>query len=397
MRRAVGRGVLLAVLLLTALAAPPASGQQAGGPGAARMSSTWLPYWNADVAYARIAANADLFHTVSPFWFRATSCTGIEAMAGAGSPGVIDGLHGHGIAVVPSITSTMTPAVAISCLGDPGSRAQHVQRVLEVVRSSSYEGIEFNYEHLALTTDAGTAARVRDAYNAFAADVCGALHAEGELCVHTVMPRTDDSSSVWRGKLTPAVYDYRHLGAVSDRIRVMGYDQHGRRVRAGADRRLAWVSASPPHARPRCRPARASSASPLYGRDWAAGSSTALHARPPRPPRRSPAQHGAAVHRDEGQRSPTFSYTSGATRHTVWFSDRRSVADRVALARAHGLGAPTGCRARTTRPPRGGRACRGAAPLWDVVGATCSRPSRPVAARGIAPGAGDAASGRTPR
>jgi spore germination protein YaaH len=388
MRRAVGRGVLLAVLLLTALAAPPASGQQAGGPGAARMSSTWLPYWNADVAYARIAANADLFHTVSPFWFRATSCTGIEAMAGAGSPGVIDGLHGHGIAVVPSITSTMTPAVAISCLGDPGSRAQHVQRVLEVVRSSSYEGIEFNYEHLALTTDAGTAARVRDAYNAFAADVCGALHAEGELCVHTVMPRTDDSSSVWRGKLTPAVYDYRHLGAVSDRIRVMGYDQHAGAFGPGPMAGWPWVSAVAAYTQATVPAGKGELGIPLYGRDWAAGSSTPSTLTAPAA-QAIARQHGAAVHWDEGQRSPTFSYTSGATRHTVWFSDRRSVADRVALARAHGLGAAYWVPGQDDPATWGDVRAVAGARFWDVVGGDLQPPVEAVAARGIALGAGD--------
>ena len=49
----------------------------------------------------------------------------------------------------------------------------------------------------------------------------------------TVMPRTSDAATVWRGKLIPAVYDYRHLGRVADRVRVMAYDQHAGRCGPG--------------------------------------------------------------------------------------------------------------------------------------------------------------------
>lgn len=387
MRRSVSRTVLTA-LLLAALLAPPAGAQQAGGPGAGRMSSTWLPYWNSEVAYARIVQNADLFHTVSPFWFRASSCTGVEAMPGAGSQGVVDGLHSHGIAVVPSITSTMTPAVASACLGDPGQRAQHVQRVMEVVRSGAYEGLEFNYEHLALTTDAGVGARVRDAYNAFATDVCGALHAEGRTCVHTVMPRTDDGSPVWRGKLMPAVYDYRHLGAVADRIRVMGYDQHAGTFGPGPMAGWPWISAVAAYTRATVPAGKGELGIPLYGRDWASGSGTPATLTDPAAQALA-RQYGVPVQWDEGQRSPTFSYTSGPTRHTVWFSDRRSVTERVALARAHGLGAAYWVPGQDDPATWGDVRAMSNARFWDVVGGDLQQPVEAVAARGIALGVGD--------
>lgn len=387
MWRTAGRAVL-AVATLLVVVAPPAAAQEAGGPGAGRMSSTWLPYWNADVAFPRIVDNADLFHTVSPFWFRATSCGVIESMPGAGSAAVVDGLHERGITVVPSITSTMTPNVALACLGDPGQRAQHVGTVMAVVRSGAYDGLEFNYEHLALTTDPGMAARVRDAYTAFARDVCGALRAEAKRCVHTVMPRTDDSSSVWRGKLMPAVYDYRAIGAAADRVRVMGYDQHAGSFGPGPIAGWPWVAAVAAYTRATVPAGKGELGIPLYGRDWASGSGSPATLTEPAAQELA-RRYGVQVRWDEGEHAPTFSYSAAGTQHTVWFSDARSVADRVALARAHGLGAAYWVPGQDDPSLWAGVRAVASARFWDVVGGDLQRAVEAVAARGIALGQGD--------
>lgn len=373
--------MLAAALATATVLAPPAAAQEAG-----RLSSTWLPYWNAEVAYGRITANADLFHTVSPFWFRAVSCTGIENMPGAGSAGIVDGLHSHGIRVVPSITSTMLPADATACLGDPERRGQHVNRVLAVVRSAGYDGLEFNYEHLALTTDVGVASAVRNAYTDFARQVCDALRAEAKTCVHTVMPRTDDASSVWRGKLMPAVYDYRAIGAAADRVRVMGYDQHAPGTGPGPIAGWPWVSAVADYTRATVPAGKGELGIPFYGRDWSRSGTTTLteqggYALAQR--------HGVPVRWDEAQRSPTFTYTDGGVPHTVWFSDRRAVAERVALARAHGLGAAYWVPGQEDPATWDQVRDVSNARFWDVVGGEQQRSVEAVAARGIALGQGD--------
>jgi spore germination protein len=381
MRTTTVRVLLAAALVVAAVLAPSAGGQSP------RLSSTWLPYWNLDLAYERVTADADLFHTVSPFWFRATSCTGIEHMPGAGSAGVVDGLHAHGIAVVPSVTSTMPPGTAVECLGDPARRADHVARLMDLVRSAAYDGLEFNYEHLALTTDAGVATRVRDAYSSFASDVCGALRAEGKTCVHTVMPRTDDSSSVWRGKLTPAVYDYRVLGAVADRVRVMGYDQHAPGTGPGPIAGWPWVSAVADYTRATVPPGKGELGIPLYGRDWLSSGSTTTVTDPGA--RALARQHGVPVRWDDGQRAPTFTYTAGGVRRTVWFNDARAVAERVTLARSRGLGAAYWVPSQEDPATWGHVRAVSSARFWDVVGGELQRVVEAVADQGIALGAGD--------
>jgi spore germination protein len=368
---------LLAVLL-------PGSTAQAADP---RISSTWLPYWSTDVALQRITDNADLFHTVSPFWFRASSCSSIETNAGAGDGGKVDALRSRDIAVVPTITSTMSPGAAIGCFSSDAARQDHVDRILAVARSGAYAGVEFNYEHLALTTDPRVAEQVRAAYSTFAHHACGALHADGKTCVHTVMPRTDDSWSVWRGKLIPAVYDYGVIGAAADRVRVMAYDQHAPGTAPGPIAGWPWAAAIADYTAVHVPAGKGELGIPLYGRDWSGGTRATTVTAPQAAA--LAAQHRVPVTWDEGQRSPTFGYVAGGVRHTVWFSDARSVAERVGLARSRGLGAAYWVPSQEDPAAWHDVRALSSARFWDTVGGEHQRAAEAVAEAGIALGFSD--------
>jgi hypothetical protein len=153
--------------------------------------------------------------------------------------------------------------------------------------------------------------------------------------VLTVMPRTDDSWSVWRSKLIPAVYDYAALGAVADRLRVMAYDQHAPNTGPGPIAGYPWVRAIAEYTGRHVPASKVDLGIPLYGRDWGRGEATgtltsasagALAQR-----------HGAQVVWDEEQHAPRFTYSRSGVAHEVWFSDARSVGDRLHLARAYGF------------------------------------------------------------
>jgi spore germination protein YaaH len=317
-----------------ALLAPLA---HAGGVAAApstKVNSVWLPYWDLDDAYRAVVANADLIRTASPFWYVARSCTSISGQPGAGRVSVVDGLHARAISVVPTISSTLSSSAAIACFGTARSRRAHVAAVMSVVRSRRYDGIDLNYEQLALTTSPATARRVRSAYSAMVTDVCAALRAAHHQCVVTVMPRTDDSFAVWRSKLTPAVYDYRVLGAAATTLRVMTYDQHAPNTAPGPVGGYPWTSAVAGYTRSRVSPGKVELGAPLYGRDWRAGTATTVSA----PQARAlAARHHRPVLYDATQQAPYFTYRSGATLHTVWFSDATSVRERFRLARRSGF------------------------------------------------------------
>jgi len=326
------RWVLGAIMACAVVVAAGSGGPAMGATG--RVNTAWLPYWNMTAAYNAVTRNASLFNTASPFWYVAGNCSSITGYSGAGNTRIIAGLHARGVRVVPTITSAMKPAAAISCLGNAASRRAHVARVLRVARSRAYDGIDFNYEQLALTTSPAVAARVRSAYSAFIKDVCAGLRAARRQCVVTVMPRTDDRYSVWRSKLIPGVYDYAALGAAATKLRVMAYDQHAPNTVAGPIAGYPWVAAIAKYTRSKVAGAKVELGTPLYGRNWAKGSVTVVTARQATA---LAARYRARISYDRTQKAPHFTYVAAGVRHTVWYSNSTSVRDRSRLARSYGL------------------------------------------------------------
>lgn len=331
MRRSIWAAVAcLLGLVMTVTAATPALAKDTFDA----RSSTWLPYWTMPASTSVTRANADLFGTANPFWYDAATCGSVTGYPGAGSTTTINALHAKGLKVVPTFTASgLTPAAAVTCFAVPANRAAHIKKVVAVLASRAYDGVDIDYEHLALTTDAVTAAKVRAAFSAFAADLCKAVNARHRTCDITVMPRTSEAATIWRGKLIPAVYDYAALGKVASHVRIMAYDQNAGKYGPGPIAGYPWVRSIMTYAESKAPKSKLQLGIPLYGRDFYGGTSSTLNS--------SALAARAASYRlkptyDATQREYTYSYRVGTTRHTVWFSGARAVADRYALAKARG-------------------------------------------------------------
>lgn len=299
------------------------------------VSMVWLPHWSMAEALASVRSSS-LFGVVSPFWYNAVSCRRITGADGAGSRQVIDALRERGRRVLPTITASgLTPREAVRCFGNAQRRAAHVAQVVRVVTSrAGYAGVDIDYEHLALTIDPVKAQRVRTAFSRFVEDLCAALDTRRKACHITVMPRTSDRLSVWRGKLIPAVFDYARIGAAADRVRVMAYDQHAGEFGPGPVAGFPWVKRVADYALRQLPPGRLVLGIPTYARDFTRHDSTSLTARQALKLARD---KSVRPHYDRTQRELVFRYRSRGVRHTVWISNRRAVADRYALAKTLGL------------------------------------------------------------
>lgn len=323
--------VALALVALVALGASPAQADDEPP----RNVSAWLPYWVFDDAVDEAVAHAGLMDSASPFWFDAASCRRIVGKPTSGSRSAVDRLHSRGLTVLPSVTAGgLSPRRAVQCLGDDSHRTQHVRRLVRLALSGDYDGLDLDYENLALTTDETQARRVRRAFTAFVVDLCRALHRRDLTCSVTVMPRTDESFSVWRGKLTPAVYDYKRLAEVADEVRVMAYDQHADEYGPGPVAGWPWVDEVVGFALTEIPAERLRLGVPTYARDFARGGHVSLSGTEARALAR---RHGARIRWSAEQRESWFVYRAAGVRHEVWFSGPRAVAARARLADRLGL------------------------------------------------------------
>lgn len=300
-----------------------------------RNVAAWLPYWVFDGALDEAAAHAGLMDSASPFWFDAASCRRIVGKPTSGSRAAVDRLHARGLTVLPSVTAGgLPPRLAVQCLGNESNRTQHVRRLVRVALSGDYDGLDLDYENLALTTDETQARRVRRAFTSFVVDLCRALHRRDLTCSVTVMPRTDETFSVWRGKLIPAVYDYAKLAEVADEVRVMAYDQHAYEYGPGPVAGWRWVDEVVTFALTEIPAEQLRLGVPTYARDFARGGHVSLSGDEARALAR---RHGARIRWSAEQRESWFVYRTGGVRHEVWFSSPRAVAARARLADRLGL------------------------------------------------------------
>jgi spore germination protein len=372
--------VALSLLLAVSAAQAPAAGAAAtvAGAGDRLQVGAWLPYWQQGAASRSVRSERGIVGSASPFWFEARSATEIAAYPGADDAKVLSRLRRSKIAVIPTITSSMSPKRAVKQLGRERSRRKHVRTVVKLARR--YDGVDFNYEYPALTTNRRKAKRVRRALSLTFEDACRALQRRGLICAVTVMPRTSDRPSVWRGKLIPWVYDYERIGRAADRVRVMAYDQHAPGTAPGPIAGKRWVQRVARYAARHAGKRRVELGIPLYGRDWptrgraaapswsgaafgAAGAAgggaaetgapwfhyregRALHDRDGRAARADDVRtlswrQAESLRRSVGARrrfsrkhaAPWFHYGG----RTVWYSNGRSVGARARIARRRGL------------------------------------------------------------
>lgn len=320
-------------LLTLAVALTPALAHADEDPP--RNVGAWLPYWVFDSALDEAAAHAGLMDTASPFWFDAASCRRIVGKPTSGSRAAVDRLHDRGLTVLPSVTAGgLPPRRAIQCFGDETNRTGHVRRLVRLALSGDYDGLDLDYENLALTTDETQARRVRRVFTLFVDDLCRALHRRDLTCSVTVMPRTDESFYVWRGKLIPAVYDYKRLAEVADEVRVMAYDQHAYEFGPGPVAGWPWVNDVVTFALTEIPAERLRLGVPTYARDFARGGHVSLSGNEARALAR---RHDARIRWSAEERESWFTYRSGGVRHEVWFSSPRAVAARARLADRLGL------------------------------------------------------------
>lgn len=324
--------MLLPLLVLIGVASPAPATPRERPPANVQ---AWLPYWVFDEAVRDANRNADLLDTVSPFWFNAAGCHRIDNKPTARNAGAVARLHGRGLLVTPSVTAGgLPPRTAVRCLGNSSSRTAHVRRLVRLAVSGDYDGLDIDYENLALTTNVGQARRVRRAFTAFVEQLCPALRRNGRTCSITVMPRTGPGFTVWRGKLIPAVYDYKRIGRVADEVRVMAYDQHAHQFGPGPIAGWPWVKQVVAFASSQMEAQRFRLGIPTYGRDFARGGSVSLTGNQARQRAR---QHGAKIRWSREQREAWFTYRVGGVRHEVWFSSPRAVAVRARYADRLGL------------------------------------------------------------
>jgi spore germination protein YaaH len=325
--------------------------------------SGWLPYWSTQTSTTSFLTNSDVFSDISPFWHDArwdgSNVYIHNHLTAAQMQAALVKLRGQGVQILPSITDGSGQGRMAGTLASDSKRKAHIQSIVNLVLTNGYDGIDLDYEAFAFKDGQSSWAATRPNWVKFVKELGAALRAQGKLLAVTVPPMYDtdydSSSGYW-------VYDYAGVASSVDLLRIMAYDYSV--GQPGPIAPLDWVRRVATFAGTQVPKQKVQLGIPVYGRNWfvsksgkcpvgqdindsnysmTAGGALASLAKDGVSP--------SAITRDASSGELAVSYnivykglngkgemTQCTVSRRAYFADAKSVADRVRVARAVGLG-----------------------------------------------------------
>jgi Glycosyl hydrolases family 18/Fibronectin type III domain len=213
-------------------------------------------------------------------------------------------------------------------LTDAGRRAALVQQIVAAAVSSSWDGVNLDFESGAATD--------RGLFTTFVGELASGLHAAGKTLSVDVSAKTKDVKNHPRSTF----YDYDALSPLVDTIFVMCWGIHWSTSGPGAIEDWSWVQQVVTYLDARPNKDRYVLGFGMYGFDWPAGGgiyhkATALEYKDVLA---LAARYGVDPVWDSNSLAPHFSYTDGSgVHHDVWYTDSKSLGLRIQLAHDNGL------------------------------------------------------------
>jgi hypothetical protein len=205
------------------------TGSQAGANspgGTAHRLCGWIEAGNS-VGEQSFIDHAESFDEIHPYWWQLKADgTGVVPAGNVDRPELLAAARAHGVRVIPLVFFENVAGLR-AMLADSGLRAAHIAELRRLAQEHSYDGFEIDYEQLFQAAD-------RPLFSGFMQALADALHADGKQLTAAI-PALDGTS-------TDDAYDYAVLGSTLDHVHVMGYDFHGTfSDHAGPIAPLGWL------------------------------------------------------------------------------------------------------------------------------------------------------------
>lgn len=193
-------------------------------------------YSDNEQAWASLRTNIDRISIIAPQGY---SVDAEGVVWGEVDPRVIRLGRERNVPVMPLIVNPGFDQQMLSqLLNDSTARARAIQSMVELCRRHGHNGIQFDFENVALPD--------RDALTEFYREAAAALHAGGFRISIAVVHRPDDLAGPtryhkWLFRNWRAGYDVEALSGIGDFMSVMTYSQHTRRTPPGPQAGIPWV------------------------------------------------------------------------------------------------------------------------------------------------------------
>ena len=220
--------------------------------------------------------------------------------------------------VWPLLGNRSNPDLTHQMLSSSANRTSVISQVTSFVKTYKLGGINVDFENV-LPAD-------REGMTAFITSLTTALHALGAVVSVDVSP---DLGTDWTD-----AFDYAQLGAVSDYMVLMGYEEHWNGdPQAGSVASLPWVERALDTMLAEVVRAKTILALPLYTRDWSSVNPAASSWDITLAEQGTRARASGSVRRwDADLVQYVIGYNSNGTPRYIWAEDSRSLSAKVMMS-----------------------------------------------------------------
>ncbi|HBP65358.1 MAG TPA: peptidoglycan-binding protein [Desulfosporosinus sp.] len=273
----------------------------------------WIPYWLQNEALAVIQKNADVFTTLSPFWYELTSEGDLIVFPNAEDTTILRFAKNYGMAVIPLIANSYNSQPVSTVLNDPALRQKHIQTIVKTVFRMGYDGIEIDYENLFVTD--------KEIFVRFLRELKAALGMNKKV-VATLMAKTKSLSNTSGA----TAHDYYGIGQVVDTVRIMTYDYSW--ITPGPIAPADWVKQVLTYAVTLIPREKLEVGLPTYGYDWETRKTSVSYQ-----VAINTADMYSAQIMEDLQNGPHYTYTDTiGNPHEVWFTNSLNFKTLVDIA-----------------------------------------------------------------
>ena len=315
--------------------------------------SGWIPYWRSATGTAEFLTHIDTFKEINPFAYTVKNDGSLSdqmALNAAPWPSLIQLAHLKQIRVIPTVMWSDGAAID-KVLRNPELRAYHIQNIVSMVKSGGFDGVDIDYE--------AKLAKTQPYFTLFLKQLYAAMGKSWVECTIEARTPADSRSNTTPDNPKDYANDYKALNSYCDRVRVMAYDQ------ASVDQKLTTTVTGPyiPVADPKWVDKVLTLAekdilkkklmlgvatygyeykvTPLssgyaYDLQWAFNPkyATDLASSLNLTPQRNASGELSFTYKPLGN---TAGAVLDSSFNMLWWSDASAIADKVALAKAHGL------------------------------------------------------------
>ncbi len=210
-----------ALFLLVALMATPAISAEAAPKTPALEFSGWMPYWRTATSTADVLPHLSSLTEVNPFGYTVKKDGTLYDALNIGQPAwqsFIKAAKAKEVRVVPTVMWSDTDAMH-TILSSTAKRTAHVKAIVSMVTDGGFAGVDIDYE--------GKSSADIDNFSAFLKQLRAALPNKA-LLECTIEARTP-APARYTSSIPSDAYqyanDYKAINTYCDRVRVMTYDQ----------------------------------------------------------------------------------------------------------------------------------------------------------------------------